>query len=124
MEQFGYLHIIDENHVDMQQMYEKIREIVSANQLGPRIYLYPIYTYYSSLLSDKIKLMTERIFEQDTIPKLPVTIKAYNLKAGQKSNNQLNKCMETNQICTENCHLQFPILSIDCLFFFTLQFIQ
>lgn len=32
--------------------------------------------------------------------------------------------METNQICTENCHLQFSILSIDCLFSFKLQFIQ
>lgn len=90
MEQFGHLHIIDENHVDMQQMYEKIREIVSANQLGPRIYLYPIYTYYSSLLSDKIKLMTERIFEQDTIPKLPVTIIAYSIKASQKPIFRLN----------------------------------
>lgn len=74
MEQFGHLHIIDENHVDMQRMYGKIRNIVAANQLGPKIYLQPIYTYYSSLLSDKIKLMTERVFEQDTIPKLPVTI--------------------------------------------------
>lgn len=68
------MHIIHENHVDMLQMYENVREIVAANQLGPKIYLYPIYTYYSSLLSDKIKLMTERIFEQDTIPKLPVIV--------------------------------------------------
>lgn len=74
-EQFGQLHIIDENHVDMQRLYDNVREIVSTNQFGPRIYLYPIYTYYSSLLSDKIKLMTERIFEQDTIPKLPVNCK-------------------------------------------------
>lgn len=68
------MHIIHENHVDMLQMYENVREIVAANQLGPKIYLHPIYTYYSSLLSDKIKLMTERIFEQDTIPKLPVIV--------------------------------------------------
>lgn len=74
IEQFGHLHIIDENHIDMRRMYGKIRNIVAANQLGPKIYLQPIYTYYSSLLSDKIKLMTERVFEQDTIPKLPVTI--------------------------------------------------
>lgn len=58
----------------MLHLYENVREIVAANQLGPKIYLYPIYTYYSSLLSDKIKLMTERIFEQDTIPKLPVIV--------------------------------------------------
>lgn len=58
----------------MLRLYENVREIVAANQLGPKIYLHPIYTYYSSLLSDKIKLMTERIFEQDTIPKLPVIV--------------------------------------------------
>lgn len=73
-DQCGQLHIIDENHVDMLRLYENVRSIVAANQLGPRIYLYPIYSYYSSLLSDKIKLMTERIFEQNTIPKLPVRV--------------------------------------------------
>lgn len=75
IDQFGYLHTIAENHVDMVKLYENMREIVAANQMGPKLYLYPIYTYYSSLFSDKIKLMTERIFEQDTIPSLPVKIR-------------------------------------------------
>lgn len=72
IDQFGHLHTIDETHVDMMKLYKTVRNIVAANQIGPTRYLYPIYSYYSSLLSDKIKLMTERIFEQNTIPNLPV----------------------------------------------------
>lgn len=71
-DQFGYLYAIDEKHIDMMRLYENVRNCVTANQIGPKLYLYPIYSYYSLLLSDKMKLMTERIFEQDTIPSLPV----------------------------------------------------
>lgn len=72
--QFGHLHTINENHIDMLELYGAIRRIVAANQMGPTIYLYPIYLYYSSLLSDQIKAMTERIFQQTIIPNLPVNI--------------------------------------------------
>lgn len=56
----------------MMKLYENVQNCVTANQIGPKLYLYPIYSYYSLLLSDKMKLMTERIFEQDTVPSLPV----------------------------------------------------
>lgn len=72
--QLGYLHTIDENHIDMLMLFDAVRKIVAANQMGPTIYLYPIYLYYSSLVSDRIKAMTERIFQQKIIPNLPVTI--------------------------------------------------
>lgn len=71
-DQFGYLYAIDEKHIDMIKLYENVRNCVAANQIGPKLYLYPIYSYYSLLLSDKMKLMTERIFEQDIVPSLPV----------------------------------------------------
>lgn len=70
--QFGHLHTIDENHIDMLKLFESIRQIVVANQTGPTIYLYPIYSYYSSLLSDQIRAMTEQVFQQTIIPNLPV----------------------------------------------------
>lgn len=66
------MYAIDETHIDMMKLYENVRNCVTANQIGPKLYLYPIYSYYSLLLSDKMKLMTERIFEQDTVPSLPV----------------------------------------------------
>lgn len=72
MGQFGYLYVVDEHHVDMMHMYEAVREIVRVNQPGPQLYLQPIYAYYSAVLSDRIKLMTESIFEQNILPGLPV----------------------------------------------------
>lgn len=72
--QFGHLHTINENHMDMLELFDAIRKIVAANEMGPTIYLYPIYLYYSSLLSDQIRAMTERIFQQTVIPNLPVNI--------------------------------------------------
>lgn len=68
----GHLHTINVDHIDMLKMYENVRNIVKTNQAGPTVYLYPIYLYYASLLSDKIKMMTEQIFQQNTIPNLPV----------------------------------------------------
>lgn len=57
----------------MIKLYQQVENIVIANQTGPTTYLYPIYTYYFPLISDQIKKLTERIFEQDTIPALPVS---------------------------------------------------
>lgn len=57
----------------MLKLYKRVEEIVAANQTGPMTYLYPIYTYYFPLVSDQIKKLTERIFEQDVIPALPVS---------------------------------------------------
>lgn len=71
--QHGYLHCIPEDHIDMLLLYERVEEIVAANQTGPTTYLFPIYTYYYPLISDRIKKMTEAIFVQETIPPLPVS---------------------------------------------------
>lgn len=73
-QQSGHLHTINENHIDMLKLFDVVRRIVAANQMGPTIYLYPIYLYYSSLLSDRIKALTEQIFQQAVIPSLPVNI--------------------------------------------------
>lgn len=54
-------------------MYDKVRDIVKANQSGSRTYLYPIYTYYFPLLSNKLKEMTQNIFAQYNVPTLPVS---------------------------------------------------
>lgn len=75
--QRGYLHCIPEDHIDMLKLYERVEGIVGANQTGPTTYLYPIYTYYYPLIADRIKKMTEAIFEQETIPPLPVCICQY-----------------------------------------------
>lgn len=71
-DEHGFLHIIEESHVDMVKMYENVREIVQSNWYGPKIYLHPIYRYYFVLLARKMKLITEKIFTQRTIPDLPV----------------------------------------------------
>lgn len=71
-EEFGYLHCIDEEHVDMIKLYEDVREIVGANLTAPTTYLYPIYTYYFPMLCGRMKLLTENIFTQYTIPGLEV----------------------------------------------------
>lgn len=71
------MHCIPETHVDMVKLYKQVEEIVTANQTGPTTYLYPIYTYYFPLISDQIKKLTERIFEQDIIPGLPVSTLFY-----------------------------------------------
>lgn len=72
MRQFGHLYVVNEDHVDMMHMYDAVRDIVRVNQPGPQLYLRPIYAYYSAVLSDRIKLLTERIFEQSILPGLPV----------------------------------------------------
>lgn len=72
-DEFGYLHIIEEAHVDMLKMYEEVRQFVQRNWYGPKIYLHPIYRYYFVLLARKMKLITEKIFTQRTIPDLPVS---------------------------------------------------
>lgn len=72
MQQFGHLYVVNEDHVDMMHMYDAVRDIVRVNQPGPQLYLRPIYAYYSAVLSDRIKLLTERIFEQSILPGLPV----------------------------------------------------
>lgn len=72
VEQLGYLMYITENHVDMVKLYDEVKEIVVANQTGPKTYLYPIYKYYFPLLSNKLKEMTENIFVQAELPELPV----------------------------------------------------
>lgn len=64
--------MIDVNHVDMLKLYENVRCIVAANQRGPSIYLYPIYSYYAPLLTNQLKLMTENIFQKSILPNLPV----------------------------------------------------
>lgn len=56
----------------MLKFYDEVRKIVAVNQTGPIIYLYPVYSYYSMLLSDRLKMMTENIFVQSKIPDLPV----------------------------------------------------
>lgn len=71
--QLGYLNCIDEDHVDMIKMYEKVKKIVRANLPGPTTYLYPIYKYYFPLLSNKMKEMAQNIFAQYNLPDLPVS---------------------------------------------------
>lgn len=68
----GYLHIIEENHVDMVKLYDKIKKIVKSNQTGPTTYLYPMYTFYFPILANKMRLITENIFGQKEIPSLEV----------------------------------------------------
>lgn len=72
-DELGYLHIIKESHVDMLKMYAEVRQVVQSNWYGPKIYLHPIYRYYFVLLARKMKLITEKIFTQRTIPDLPVS---------------------------------------------------
>jgi dynein heavy chain len=72
-QQLGYLHYIDECHVDMQKLYEKIKRIVKANQTGPTTYLYPMYRFYFPILANKMKHITESIFSMREIPSLQVS---------------------------------------------------
>lgn len=72
-DELGYLHIIEESHVDMLEMYAEVRQVVQSNWYGPKIYLHPIYRYYFVLLARKMKLITEKVFTQRTIPDLPVS---------------------------------------------------
>lgn len=69
------------DHVDMLKLYDDVRTIVRANEQGPRIYLHPIYKYYFSLLSNKLRDMALSIFSQYNIPSLKVNsakvVKAY-----------------------------------------------
>lgn len=71
----AHLHVIHENHVDMIELYEKVRKIVKANLTGPTTYLYPIYKFYFPLLAGKMKAITEHIFTQRALPELPVRLK-------------------------------------------------
>lgn len=66
----GFLHIIPEDHVDMERLYADVRRIVAANQEGPRLFLKPIYDYYYPILSGKLLRSTERLFLQNSIPSL------------------------------------------------------
>lgn len=70
--QLAYLHVINENHVDMIRLYENVKKIVKANLTGPTTYLYPIYKFYFPLLAGKMKAITEHIFTQRALPELPV----------------------------------------------------
>lgn len=66
----GFLHFIPDDHVDMEQLYESVRNTVGANQEGPRLFLKPIYEYYYPILSGKLLQSTEKLFVQQTIPSL------------------------------------------------------
>lgn len=72
-ELLGYLHYIEEDHVDMLKLYDKIKKIVKANQTGPTTYLYPMYTFYFPILANKMKFITESIFSLREIPSLQVS---------------------------------------------------
>ncbi|XP_055373574.1 dynein axonemal heavy chain 3 [Condylostylus longicornis] len=69
-DQLGYLFCIHESHSDMEELYKSICDIIEANWIGPRIYLYPIYTYYFPLLSGKMIAMMQNVFTQRNIPSL------------------------------------------------------
>lgn len=69
-EERGYLHFIPDDHMDMERMYKGVREIVKANQQGPRLFLKPIYEYYYPVLSGKLLQCTENLFLQNTLPSL------------------------------------------------------
>lgn len=75
VELLSYLHYIQEDHVDMLKLYEKIKKIVISNQTGPTTYLYPMYTFYFPILANKMKLITESIFSLREIPSLSVSLK-------------------------------------------------
>lgn len=66
----GFLHFIPADHVDMERLYEDVRQIVAANQEGPRLFLKPIYEYYYPILSGKLLHSTENLFLQKTVPSL------------------------------------------------------
>lgn len=68
----GYLHYIREDNVDMEKLYERVKNIVVANQTGPTIYLYPMYEYYFPVLANKMKVITESIFSQRELPSLEI----------------------------------------------------
>ncbi|XP_055637886.1 dynein axonemal heavy chain 3 isoform X3 [Toxorhynchites rutilus septentrionalis] len=68
----GYLHYIREDNVDMVSLYERVKNIVVANQTGPTIYLYPMYEYYFPVLANKMKVITESIFSQRELPSLEI----------------------------------------------------
>lgn len=70
-EELGYLHYIPDDHMDMMSRYEDIRKIVRANQVGPRMFLEPIYDEYYPILSGKMMEATENLFLQETLPSLP-----------------------------------------------------
>lgn len=56
----------------MLKLFDQVREVVTANLQGPKIYLYPIYSYYFPMLSNKIKEMAQNIFAQYNLPDLKV----------------------------------------------------
>lgn len=66
----GFLHYIPEDHVDMERLYKGVRDIVAANEEGPRLFLKPIYDYYYPVLSGKLLKSTENLFLQKTVPSL------------------------------------------------------
>ena len=66
----GFLHFIPDDHEDMEAMYVNVRQIVAANQEGPRLFLKPIYDYYYPILSGKLLKSTENLFLQKSIPSL------------------------------------------------------
>jgi dynein heavy chain len=73
-ELLGYLHCIQEDHIDMLKLYERIKKIVISNQTGPTTYLYPMYRFYFPILANKMKLITESIFSLREIPSLSVRL--------------------------------------------------
>lgn len=70
----GFLSNIREDHPDMLIFYDSVRDIVRANEQGPRVYLKPMYNYYYTLMSNKLCEMALNIFTQPSIPALRVSI--------------------------------------------------
>lgn len=58
----------------MIKLYDKIRNIVSANQRGPVTFLFPVYEYYYPIFSDMMMKSLENVFLTSQIPTLPVSI--------------------------------------------------
>lgn len=54
----------------MLRFFERVRSVVRANEQGPRIYLKPMYAYYYTLLSNKLRDMALHIFTQHSLPAL------------------------------------------------------
>lgn len=69
-----YLHIVNEFHPDMMNIYQDIGDVAVKNYNAAISYMLPIYRYYYGLFSKQIISILENIFFQNNYSDIQVSI--------------------------------------------------
>ncbi|XP_036671579.3 dynein axonemal heavy chain 3 isoform X3 [Drosophila suzukii] len=106
----GYLHYIDEEHVDFLELCEKVEQIVKVNWRGVHVYLKPIYKYYFGLFQKLIMPMVQKVWTENILPELgPVQELLKKLQAVSDTTYYLRDFIPLNLFMLDNRHVKLSL---------------